>query len=206
VLAAWADAARRHAVPVAYMEDFLAAMAMDLTVREYATFAHLERYMWGSASVVGLMMCHVVGASDPRAVPHAASLGLAMQLTNFLRDVGEDWRVRGRIYLPLEDLHRYGVAATDIAEARVTDRFRELMRFEIDRARTLYADADMGMEYLPPEARLPIRLARLLYARILDKIEQNDFDVFTRRAQVPTWEKLLVLAREQQRLAAPARD
>ena len=196
VLFAWADAARQHQVPVSYMRDFMEAMTMDLTVARYPRFSDLQQYTWGSASVVGLMMCHLVGATDPAAVPHATSLGLAMQLTNFLRDVGEDWQGRGRIYLPLEDLERFGVTEADIAAGRVTDAFRALMRFEIARTREIYAHADAGMHFIPAEARLPVRLARVLYARILDKIEQNEYDVFSRRARVPTWEKLLVLARE----------
>lgn len=200
VLAAWADAARRHEVPLSYMGDFLDAMEMDLTVATYETFADLQRYTWGSASVVGLMMCHLVGARDPAAVPHATSLGLAMQLTNFLRDVGEDWRERGRIYLPLEDLRRFGVSEADIAGGRLTDGFCSLVRFQADRTRELYTHADEGMDLLPADARLPVRLARVLYARILDKIEQNQCDVFSKRARVPTWEKLVVLAREQRAL------
>jgi phytoene synthase len=194
VLAAWADAARRHEVPAQYMRDFIDAMEMDLTVMRYETFADLQKYTWGSASVVGLMMCHLIGATDPRAFPHAASLGLAMQLTNFLRDVGEDWRERRRIYLPLEDLRRFGVAEGEIAAGLLTGRFRDLVRYEADRTRAIYAHADAGMHYLPAEARLPVRLARVLYARILDKIEDNDCDVFTRRARVPTAEKVLALA------------
>lgn len=197
VLAAWADAARRHDVPVAFMCDFLDAMEMDLTRSTYDTFEELQRYTWGSASAVGLMMCYLVDARIPKALPHAADLGLAMQLTNFLRDVGEDWRERKRIYLPLEDLRRFGVTKSDIAGQRVTDNFRALVRFEADRTRALYASADRGFCHLPPDARLPIRLARVLYARILDKIEQNRGDVFTRRARVPTWEKLVILARER---------
>jgi phytoene synthase len=204
VLHAWADAARRHEVPVAYMGDFIGAMEMDLTRSTYATFEDLRRYTWGSASVVGLMMCHLIGAKDPAAVPHAADLGLAMQLTNFLRDVGEDWRERGRIYLPLEDLDRFGVREADIAEGRLSDGFCDLVRFEAERTRALYAEADKGFAFIPADARLPVRLARVLYARILDKIEQNGCDVFSRRARVPTWEKLAVLARE--RCAAAGRS
>jgi phytoene synthase len=199
VLAAWADAARRHEVPVQYMRDFMDAMEMDLTVSRYETFEDLKRYTWGSASVVGLMMCHLIGATDPAAVPHATSLGLGMQLTNFLRDVGEDWRDRGRVYLPLEDLERFGVSEGDIAAGRVTDAFKELCRFVIARTRDIYAHADEGMRYIPHESRLPVRLARVLYSRILDKVEQNGYDVLTRRARVPTWEKLVTLAVEQQR-------
>ncbi len=201
VLAAWADSAQRYDVPVQYMRDFMDAMDMDLTVSRYQTFEDLKKYTWGSASVVGLMMCHLMGATDPRAIAHATSLGLAMQLTNFLRDVGEDWRERGRIYLPLEDLERFGVSEADIntgsASGVVTDNFCALARFEAARTREIYCHADEGFCYIPAEARLPVRLARVLYARILDKVEENGCDVFTRRARVPTWEKLLVLAREQ---------
>lgn len=199
VLAAWADSALTHAVPLDYMMDFIAAMEQDLTVTEYPTFDDLKGYTWGSASVVGLMMCHLLGAKDAAAVPHATSLGLAMQLTNFIRDVGEDWRDRGRIYLPLEDMERFGVRKEDLARGELNENICALLQFEIERTRTIYEHADDGMQYLPPDARLPVRLARVLYARILDKVEQNGCDVFSRRARVPTWEKLLVLAREQQR-------
>jgi len=197
VLLAWSDAARRAGVSPSYMCDFIGAMEMDLTVARYETFDDLQRYTWGSASVVGLMMCELVGVSSPNAVPHATSLGLAMQLTNFLRDVGEDWRDRSRIYLPLEDLEQFGVSEDDIAAHRLTDNVRALVQFEADRARAIYEHADDGMAFIPHESRLPVRLARVLYARVLDKIEQNGHDVFTRRARVPTWEKLVVLAREQ---------
>ncbi|GAB4452424.1 MAG: phytoene/squalene synthase family protein [Armatimonadaceae bacterium] len=197
VLAAWADSARRYDVPVQYMRDFMDAMEMDLTVSRYTTFDDLQKYTWGSASVVGLMMCRIIGATDPKAVSHAANLGLAMQLTNFLRDVGEDWRERKRIYLPLEDLERFGVSEGDIAEGRLTENFCALIRFEAERCREFYADADRGMHYIPEAGRLPVRLARVLYSRILDKIEENHCDVFTRRARVSTAEKLLTLAQEK---------
>ena len=197
VLFAFADAARRHEVPFAHMRDFLAAMEMDLTVSSYETFEDLQRYTWGSASVVGLMMCRLIGATDAAAAPYAADLGLAMQLTNFLRDVGEDWRDRGRIYLPLEDLRRFGVTEADLAENRLSDNFCALVRFEAERTRAIYARADAGFDHIPVGARLPVRMARILYARILDKIEQNRCDVLSRRARVPTWEKLALLARER---------
>jgi phytoene synthase len=199
VLAAWADAARRHEVSFTPMRDFLDAMEMDLTVTRYETFDDLQRYTWGSASVVGLMMCRLIGATDERAVPYAADLGLAMQMTNFLRDVGEDWRERGRIYLPLEDLRRFNVSESDIADGRLSDNFCALVRWEAERTRALYARADDGFGFIPDEGRLPVRMARVLYARILDKIEQNRCDVLSRRARVPTWEKLALLAREQRR-------
>ena len=202
VLAAWADSARRHEVPAQLMRDFLGAMEMDLTTSRYATFADLERYTYGSASVVGLIMCRLVGCDDPAAVSHASALGLGMQLTNFLRDVGEDYRGRGRIYLPQDSMAGFGVTDDDIRRGIVTENFVQLMQHEIARTREIYAHADAGIHYLPRYAQLPVRLARILYSRILDKIEQNGYDVFTRRARVPTWEKLVTLAVEQSRDAA----
>lgn len=199
VLAAWADSARRYEVPAQYMRDFLDAMEMDLTVSRYETFNDLQKYTYGSASVVGLMMCRLVGCDNPASFPHATSLGLGMQLTNFLRDIGEDFTGRGRIYLPLEDMARFGVTEEDIRQGIVTEKIIALLRFEIDRTRQIYEHADAGIHYLPAYAQLPVRLARVLYSRILDKIEQNKYDVFTKRARVPTWEKLLTLAVEQQR-------
>lgn len=199
VLWAFAQTARRYDIPHSYLHDFLGAMEMDLTRDRYETFADLQTYTWGSASVVGLMMCRIAGVSDPDAVPHATSLGLAMQLTNFLRDVGEDWRERGRIYLPLEDLRRFGISEEDLAHNRLSDNFCALVRFQAERARQCYAHADEGMAFIPARSRLPIRLARILYARILDKIEQNECDVLTQRARVSTREKLVVLAEEMAR-------
>lgn len=199
VLAAWADSARRYEVPAKYMRDFLDAMEMDLTVSRYETFDDLQKYTYGSASVVGLIMCRLVGCDDPASVSHATALGLGMQLTNFLRDVGEDFNGRGRIYLPLEDMARFGVTEDDIRRGTVTENVISLLRFEIARTREIYEHADAGVHYLPQYAQLPVRLARVLYSRILDKIEQNRYDVFTKRARVPTWEKLVTLAVEQQR-------
>lgn len=199
VLAAWADSARRYEVPAKYMCDFLDAMEMDLTVARYETFDDLQKYTYGSASVVGLMMCRIVGCNDPDSVSYASALGLGMQLTNFLRDIGEDYRERGRIYLPLEDMERFGVSEDDIRRGLVTENIVALLRFEIARTREIYEHADAGIPYLPLYAQLPVRLARVLYSRILEKIEQNRYDVFSKRARVPTWEKMLTLAVEQQR-------
>jgi len=182
VMRAFIDTVRRHGIPSEYPLAFLDSMLMDVTVRRYSTFDDLCLYTHGSASVIGLMICSVVGVSDPVALPYAADLGLAMQLTNFLRDIGEDYRDRGRIYLPLEDLLRFGYSEAELAGGVVNDNFRELMRFEIARNREIYRRAELGLPYLPRYAQYPIRLAGLLYAAILDRIEANDYDVFTRRA------------------------
>ena len=189
VLHAFADMAQRHALPPEYPMAFLDAMGMDLTCTRYETFDDLKTYTYGSASVVGLMMCHVVGISDPCALAPAHDLGLAMQLTNFWRDIGEDWSTRGRIYLPLEDMERFGYTEAMLSESVVNDQFVALMRFEIARTRDFYAASDLGISYITPECQLPVRLARVLYSRILDKIEANYYDVFRRRARTTSLEK-----------------
>ena len=170
---------------------FLRSMTMDLTVATYDTFDDLLEYMDGSAAVIGEMMLPILEPSSPAAVPHARDLGIAFQLTNFLRDVSEDLD-RGRVYLPQEDVRRFGASA---GERRVSASWRELMRYEIARTREYYASADLGIPYLPLASARCIRAARRLYSAILDQIEASDYDVFTRRARVPSWRKAVVVAR-----------
>ena len=148
--------------------------------------------MDGSAAVIGEMMLPVLEPLDHAAAfQRARDLGLAFQLTNFLRDVGEDLE-RGRVYLPEEDLARFGA---DPWARTVTPEWRELMRFEIARARALYASADQGLPWLPPRSAACVRTARILYSRILVEIEGNDYDVFSTRARVSTGRKLATAAR-----------
>ena len=194
VLRAYADTVSACGIEPETITAFMESMKMDTRVFRYQTFSDLEVYTYGSAAVVGLMMCRVVGVPEGRADPHAEALGVAMQLSNFLRDVGEDWR-RGRVYLPLEDLERFGYTERDFALGVVDERFVALMRFEIERARRLYEVADQGMGYIPRGRRFPVIVARELYAAILDRIEAHRYDVFSRRAQVSRPAKLLVAAR-----------
>ncbi len=196
VLKAFADTAARHNLPAEYPIAFLDAMAMDLTVARYESFEELCCYTYGSASVVGSMMTCLTGAKMPDALEPAENLGLAMQLTNFWRDMGEDYHQRGRVYLPQDEMRRFGYSDDDLAQGKVNDAFIALMRFQIDRARHYYCLADEGMHYIPAANRLPVRLARLLYSRILDKIEEIDYDVFTHRAATTKAEKFAVAARE----------
>jgi phytoene synthase len=170
VLRAYADTVRACGIEPAHITAFMESMKMDTRVFRYETFRELEVYTYGSAAVVGLMMCRVVGADDRQADPHAEALGVAMQLSNFLRDVAEDWR-RGRVYLPLEDLERFGYGEEDLAAGVVDGRLVALMRFEIERARKLYAYADEGIKYIPRGRRWPVMVARELYAGILGRIE-----------------------------------
>jgi len=189
-VAAVAHTATTFTIDPSCFERFLRSIAMDLTVATYRTWDELCDYMDGSAAVIGEMMLPVLGGRDPRAVGPARDLGLAFQLTNFLRDVGEDLD-RGRIYLPAEDLERFGV---DVTARRVTPGWRALVRFEADRAGALYSSADEGIELLPAWSARSIRTARVLYGRILDEIVANDYDVFSMRARVPTVTKLAVAA------------
>jgi 15-cis-phytoene synthase len=170
---------------------FLRSMSMDLTITTYETWKDLRCYMDGSAAVIGEMMLPILEPLDPAAAPHARDLGDAFQLTNFLRDVAEDLD-RGRVYLPQEDLRRYGA---DPSRREVTPEWVELMRFEIARCRRLYVSADIGIGMLPPRSARCVRAARLLYSRILDVIETQGYDVFSRRARVPTWQKAALAAK-----------
>jgi phytoene synthase len=171
---------------------FLASMAMDLSVDHYATWDDLLVYMDGSAAVVGEMMLPILEPFDPvAALGPARDLGFAFQLTNFLRDVAEDLD-RGRVYLPQQDLVRFDA---DPARRRVDGEWLALMRFEIDRCRALYRSAREGIALLPPASARCVHTALVLYAGILDRIEAADYDVFSRRARVPTRTKALLAAR-----------
>ena len=172
---------------------FLRSMTMDLSVERYETFGDLLEYMDGSAAVIGEMMLPILEPASPDAFGHARDLGIAFQLTNFWRDVGEDLE-RGRVYVPQEDVRRFG-AERALAERRVTPEWVELMRFEIDRTRRYYDSADRGIPMLPPVAARCISAARVLYSGILVRIERAGYDVFTARVRVPGWQKLAVAAR-----------
>jgi 15-cis-phytoene synthase len=194
VLRAYANTVHTCGIEPHNITAFMTSMKMDTHVFRYPTYEDLTVYTYGSAAVVGLMMCRVVGVADERAEEHAEALGVAMQLSNFLRDVREDW-VRGRVYLPLEDLERFGYSEENLGASIVDERFVELMRFEIGRARRLYAFADEGMGYIPRGRRYPVIVARELYAAILARIEAQDYDVFSRRAETSLLSKFRVAVR-----------
>lgn len=191
VLLAVAHTMRVCAIDDECFERFFAAMVQDLTRCTYESWQDLLGYMDGSAAVIGEMMLPVLRPRSADALAPARSLGLAFQLTNFLRDVGEDLG-RGRVYLPQEDLRRFGV---DPWARHVTPEWRALMRFEIERNRRLYEEADRGLALLPHASARCVAAARTLYARILDRIEGNDYDVFRTRARVPAWRKAAVSTR-----------
>ena len=178
-------------IPQEHFDRFFGAMAMDLTTRAYETWEDLRTYMEGSAAVIGEMMLPVLEPVGSAAWAPARSLGLAFQLTNFLRDVDEDLD-RGRVYLPQEDLRLFDV---DLDRRQVTPEWRAFLAYEIERNRALYSFADTGIAMLPPRSARCVGTARVLYAQILDQIELSGYDVFSNRARVPTWRKAATSAR-----------
>jgi phytoene synthase len=196
---------REQDLDAADFRSFLQSMAMDLDVTTYRTYEDLLRYMEGSAAVIGTMMLPILRPLDRAAAREPArQLGLAFQLTNFIRDVAEDLE-RGRVYLPLEDLEAFGVTVDDLHRARRRGHsdaaVRALIRFEVGRARAHYALAAPGVPMLAPASQACIRTAFHLYAGILDQVEKRDHEVFGRRAIVPGRTRVFVALRS---LSTPA--
>lgn len=192
VLTAWDDIRARYQIPLLYAEQLLDGVELDLERRRYLNFNELSVYCYGVASTVGLMSMHITGYTDKRAFPYAIKLGVALQLTNILRDVGEDWSA-DRLYLPLDELAAFDLDENDLAAGKVDQRWRNFMRFQIDRARRLYAEAMPGISLLNPDGRFAVSAAAFLYKGILDDIEKHDFDVFNRRAFVGSGKKMVAL-------------
>jgi len=197
VALAWADTRLRYRIPPRFAEQLIQGVARDLVTTRYATFDELAAYCYGVASTVGLMSTCIIGFSGRDALPYAVKLGVALQVTNILRDVREDWDA-GRVYLPQEELAAFGLNDSDIAAGiarsgsrrRVDDRWAAFMRFQIERNRRLYAEAIPGIAKLDPSGRFAIAAAAALYQDILDVIAARDGDVFSRRARPHTWSAL----------------
>lgn len=189
VVAALADTVARHGIDHRHLEDFMDSMAMDLTVSDYPTFDDLARYVHGSAAVIGLQVLPVLGTVVPpeEAAPYAADLGVAFQVTNFLRDVGEDLD-RGRVYLPRDELAAFGVDRELLAHGRATGRtdprVRRALAHLVARTRAVYRRAERGIGLLHPVSRPCVRTAHVLYGGILDEIVAADYDVLGRRVAV----------------------
>lgn len=191
---AWADAQARYRIPRGYADQLITGIVRDRTQNRYQTFAELTEYCYGVASTVGLMSMHIIGFESRDAVPYAVKLGIALQLTNILRDIGEDWRA-GRMYLPLDELAEFGLNEAILAAARVDDRWRAFMRFQIDRVEHLYDEAAPGIALLNADGRFAIAAAAGFYRAILGDIQAHDYDVFNRRAHVGLWGKVSRLPR-----------
>lgn len=192
VFRSFAEVMDEYAIPAEYAASFLEVMRQDLSVTRYETYRDLEGYMYGAAVVVGYTMSHIVGFNDG-ALPHAKALGEAFQMTNFLRDIREDYEERGRIYIPREDMERFGVSERHIADHHTDDAWRALMKFEIDRTRALYEKGVSGIPLLDPRGRRAVYAAALLYKEILNKIENRGYDIFTERVVVSPLRKTMLL-------------
>lgn len=191
VMRAYLDTAVKFGIPPAVMAPYFRAMKADLVITRFPRFTDLLRYMEGSALPVGRAMTYIVGIRPPYTLedtlPYADSLSNAMQLTNFWRDVGEDYRI-GRIYLPLEDMQRFGVTEGDLAARRVSSSFVELMEFEIARTDEYYRSAIPGIKRLAA-GRWGVAAALEVYRAIHASIRRNGYDVFTKHAATTKWQK-----------------
>jgi phytoene synthase len=184
VAVAFAHTRMCYQIPERPVRELFDGMRADLSIYRYGSWPELRGYCYQVAGTVGLIVAPILGCSEPAALPRAAELGIAMQLTNILRDVKED-AAMGRVYLPLDELERFGIDPDALHVGEPGSRFPELMQFQITRARALYASALTGVSSLSPSGQLTTLAAARLYAGILDQIEANQYDVFSARAVVP---------------------
>lgn len=186
---------KKYSIPKRYPLELICGVSMDIRKKEYATFAELKQYCYRVASVVGVMLTYVMGVGDiGKAKKYATKLGIAMQLTNILRDVGEDARL-GRVYFPKDELAKFGLKIQDILSLRKTSGLMEFLKFQIARARKYYSEAINGIAMLHKEVRPVISLAFTLYREILHVIEENGYEVYGKRAYVNLARKLLIYIR-----------
>ena len=191
LLPALADVARRHQIPSGYLHAVIDGIEMDLEPAGFETFDELAHYCYHVAGAVGLCCIHIWGFHDRRALVRAVDCGLAFQLTNILRDLGED-AAMGRVYLPREDMRRFGYGEQEIAAHRRNEKFVELMRFQADRARHYYRAAAELYDYLDASGRPIFRAMLRIYGGLLDEIERRGYDVYTRRVTLSRWRKLMI--------------
>ncbi len=202
VIRPFAVVAKEWDIPPEYPLTLLQGIVMDLDICRYETFEDLYTYCYRVAGVVGLMMTHILGYSDDEVFIHAEKLGIAMQLTNILRDIDED-QTMGRIYLPREELERFNVSEEDIVNKTISDKVKSLMRFQVERAHRYYDEADKGIPMLEKSSRFTITSASRIYRGILGKIEERNFDPFQGRVFVPTSNKIGIILSEVLRSRLP---
>jgi phytoene synthase len=178
-------------IPMEYFEAFLRSMTMDLSVSSYQTYDDLMEYMYGSAAVIGLEMVPILGGTSPAAYEAAQKLGVAFQLANFIRDIGEDLE-RGRIYIPLGELAAFGVTPQALQERILTPEIKLALKFQIDRVRRLQKEAAVGISLLDPASQPCINAASELYCGIVDEVEKINFDIFNKRAKTSNGRRLRV--------------
>ena len=193
--AALVDTVNRFSIPISYFEAFLHSMTMDLTVTEYHTYEDLYEYVYGSAAVIGLQMVPILGTISKQSLTEAniaaEKLGTAFQLANFIRDVGEDL-TRGRVYLPVTELQSHGVTREMLEERIVTPQIKNALKEQIQRVRSLQAEAKVGINLLRAESRACIEAASELYCGVVDEVEKIDYEIFDKRAKTSNWRRLKV--------------
>jgi len=193
--AALVDTVNRFSIPISYFEAFLHSMTMDLTVTEYHTYEDLYEYVYGSAAVIGLQMVPILGTISKQSLTEAniaaEKLGTAFQLANFIRDVGEDL-TRGRVYLPVTELQSHGVTREMLEKRIVTPQIKNALKEQIQRVRSLQAEAKVGINLLRAESRACIEAASELYCGIVDEVEKIDYEIFDKRAKTSNWRRLKV--------------
>lgn len=189
--AALIDTVTRFDIPLKYFEAFIHSMKMDLTITEYKNYEALMEYVYGSAAVIGLQMVPILGPLSPEAYQCAEKLGIAFQLANFIRDVGEDLD-RGRVYLPLDELATFGVTRADLEKKILTPEIVNALKFNIERVRNLQREAAPGIAMLEKSSRACIEAASELYCGIVDEVEAIDYQIFKKRAKTSTWRRIKV--------------
>jgi len=189
--AALVDTVKRFNIQISYFEAFLKSMTMDLTVTEYHSYEDLLEYVYGSAAVIGLQMVPILGTLNPDAYAAAEKLGIAFQLANFIRDVGEDLE-RGRVYLPITELQACGVTREMLEDRVLTPEIKKALQFQIARVRQLQKEATPGIAMLSPESRACIEAASELYCGIVDEVEKINYEIFEKRAKTSTWRRIKV--------------
>lgn len=194
IFIAWRDLLDTYKIPQNLPLELMRGVLMDTQTKRYETFSELYVYCYRVASTVGLMSSEILGYADKVALEYAEAMGIAMQLTNILRDVKED-AAMNRIYLPQEDLRRFNVAEEQIFRGEVSESFVELMKFQIERARDFYAKGEKGIALLERDSRFTVLLASRIYSRILDEIEKQNYNVFTKRAHTSRKQKLSAIPR-----------
>lgn len=189
IMMAWHDTLKSYSIPIELPLDLMDGVAMDIEFKPFETFDELYVYCYKVAAVVGLMTSEIFGYSDKKALEHAIELGIAMQLTNILRDVGEDVD-RGRIYLPMEDLRRFNYSPDEMMQKSMNSNFIELMKFQVERARSYYRESEKGIPMLEQRSRFGVAISSINYGNILTAIEKNHYDVFSKRAYRSFYQKI----------------
>ncbi len=189
---AFTDTIRKYDIPKFYFTELVEGVSMDIKTKRYDTFAGLERYCYKVASVVGLIMSEIFGYKNNSALTHAIDLGKAMQLTNILRDIHDDYTM-GRVYIPQDELDKFGYTVKDIENKTISQNFISLIKFQISRAREFYTLAEKGFPYITDDgSRTTVVLMKKIYSGILNKIEENNYDIYSRRVFVSKAEKLAI--------------